>query len=95
MVEVEKVRMRTPGYYPLHNISSAVCCMFIVEWVWKVYKQRCNVHIDILRSHGKRMRLTKVDSVDHDEGGDPLYGFTPLWLEGGDRLLGEGLCLQF
>ena len=47
-------------------------------------------------THGKKMcGLTMVDSVDHDEGGDPLYGFTPLWLEGGDRLLGEGLCLQF
>ena len=59
-------------------------------------KLQC-AHIYDVPTHGKKMCLTMVDSVDHDEAGDPLYGFTPLWLGGGwdksrDR---EGLCLQF
>ena len=26
-----------------------------------------------------------VDSVDHDQAADPLYGVTPMWLEGGHQ----------
>ena len=41
-------------------------------------------------------RLTMVDSVDHDVAGEPLYGFTPLWLGGGtSQGTGRGFVSNF
>ena len=36
-------------------------------------------------SHGKKTQLTRVDRVDHDQAGDPLFGFTPPLVRGWDK----------